>query len=149
MRKFSVYCLVLFVILVVLVWLNNVSSYSRRIGDTNFYLVETMTNSKDGKPLAGLFYKMADEGGYAGEMSSGFPKSILWNERYLISKNYDGIKPDVIMYVVIDMDSIEPLLGRRTGIHVFEREEDYSNFMKQINIKESEMNQTDNHIGWW
>ena len=46
-------------------------SYSRRIGNTRFYLVETMVDSKDGKPLAGLYYKPIAVSGYCGEESEG------------------------------------------------------------------------------
>ena len=37
-------------------------SYSRRIGNTRFYLVKTMADSKDRKPLVGLFYESRGRG---------------------------------------------------------------------------------------
>lgn len=39
-------------------------------------------------------------------MTPGFPLIILWNDKYLISKNYDGNHPIIIKYVVINLDSI-------------------------------------------
>lgn len=57
------------------------SSYSRKIGDTRFYLVETMAISKDGKPLVGLYYKPTSESGFIGEKTPGFPKKNLLEQQ--------------------------------------------------------------------
>lgn len=46
-----------------------------------------MADSKDGKPLVGLFYKPIATSGYSGENTPGFPKTIYWNDKYVISKN--------------------------------------------------------------
>lgn len=86
-------------------------SYSRRIGNTRFYLVETMVDSKDGKPLVGLYYKPIAVSGYCGENTPGFPKTIYWNNQYVISQNYDGKSPEIIEYVIINLDSIDPNNG--------------------------------------
>ena len=53
-------------------------SYSRRIGNTRFYLVKTIADSKDGKPLVGLYYKPIATSGYCGENTPGFPKTVYW-----------------------------------------------------------------------
>ena len=124
-------------------------SYSRRIGNTRFYLVETMEDSKDGKPLAGLYYKPIATSGFCGEHTPGFPKIILWNDRFVISKNFDGNNPEIVEYVIINLDSIDPNYGEMKDIHRFRNEEDYYAYLKQIKISEADMNQTDNHIAWW
>ena len=135
--------------IIVIAGVNYSFSYSRRIGNTRFYLITTMSNSKEGKPLAGLFYKPTATSGYNGENTPGFPISILWNGKYLISKNFDGNNPTIISYIVINMDSIKTDYGEMTDIHTFVKEEDYNNYLKQMHFSESDMNQTDNHIAWW
>lgn len=128
---------------------NHYFSYNRRIGNTRFYLVETMVDSKEGKPLAGLYYKPAATSGYNGENTPGFPKAILWNDHYIISKNFDGNNPMIIEYVIINMDSIRSDFGEMNDIHRFQDQESYYNYLKQIKLSEADMNQTDNHIAWW
>ena len=98
--------LVIVIGLLALVVINYSLSYSRRIGNTHFYLVETMALSEKGESLAGLYYRSDSTTGYIGEMTPGFPLIILWNDKYLISKNYDGNHPIIIKYVVINLDSI-------------------------------------------
>lgn len=124
-------------------------SYSRRIGNTRFYLVETMVDSKTGKPLAGLYYKPIATSGFCGENTPGFPKIIYWNDKFVISKNFDGNNHEIVEYVIINLDSIEPNYGDMNDIHRFRNEEEYYTYLKQIKLSEADMNQTDNHIAWW
>ena len=99
-------------------------SYSRRIGNTRFYLVETMVDSKTGKPLAGLYYKPIATSGFCGENTPGFPKIIYWNDKFVISKNFDGNNHEIVEYVIINLDSIEPNYGEMNDIHRFRNEEE-------------------------
>ena len=124
-------------------------SYSRRIGNTRFYLVETMVDSKTGKPLAGLYYKPIATSGFCGENTPGFPKIIYWNDKFVISKNFDGNNHEIVEYVIINLDSIEPNYGEMNDIHRFRNEVEYYTYLKQIKLSEADMNQTDNHIAWW
>ena len=124
-------------------------SYSRRIGNTRFYLVETMVDSKTGKPLAGLYYKPIATSGFCGENTPGFPKIIYWNDKFVISKNFDGNNHEIVEYVIINLDSIDPNNGEMKDIHRFRNEEEYYTYLKQIKLSEADMNQTDNHIAWW
>lgn len=144
------YFIILPVIVLLLLWLNDVLSYSRRIGNTRFYLVETMVNSKEGKPLAGLHYKLNGKrsSGYKGISMYGYPKIILWNDKYIISKNYDGNSTDIISYVVINQNSVNPVNADIEEIYHFTSESDYYTFLRQIKLSESDLNQTDNHILW-
>lgn len=150
LNKYWVSSLILFSIGLLLLLVNHFDwSYSRRIGNTRFYLVETMVDSNDGKPLAGLYYKPTDISGYNGENTPGFPMTILWNDRYIISKNFDGNKPEIVEYVIINIDSIESNFGEMKDIRRFQNKEDYYNYLKRIKLSEADMNQTDNHIAWW
>ena len=143
-------CLILPTIVVVLLFMNHYSwSYSRRIGNTQFYLVETMANSKSGKPLAGLYYKPTAESGYNGEWTPGFPLYVLWNDKYIISKNFDGDNPTIIKYIIINMDSINPKTEVITDIHEFDTKDEYYNYLNQINLSESDMKQTNNVLSIW
>lgn len=143
-------CLLLIFIGSFLLFLNHYFfSYSRRIGNTRFYLVKTIADSKDGKPLVGLYYKPIATSGYCGENTPGFPKTVYWNDRYVISKNFDGNSPEIIEYVIINLDSIEPNYGKMNNIHRFRDKKEYYTYLKQLKISEADMNQTDNHIAWW
>ena len=139
----SVTVLVLFLLL-----LNDYMSYSMRIGNTPCYLVETMAISKDGRPLLGLYCK-TKHGGYKGVEMRGFPKNVLWNDKYLISKNYNGNDMDIISYVIINQDSVNISDGDIADLHIFEAEADYYNYLRQIELSESEMEQIDYRITWW
>lgn len=142
-------CLGLIFIGLSLLLLNDYFSYSRKIGNTHFYLVETMTNSKTGKPLAGLYYMTANHSGYYGGNTPGFPKYILWNDKYLISKNFDGNNSKIVEYIIINLDSIKTETGEMTDIHRFQDKTAYHKYLNQIKLSETEMNHTDNHIAWW
>ena len=147
--KFLIF-LVIVIGLLALVVINYSLSYSRRIGNTHFYLVETMALSEKGESLAGLYYRSDSTTGYIGEMTPGFPLIILWNDKYLISKNYDGNHPIIIKYVVINLDSINTDYYKEPkGIRTFSKRNDYLNYLQERHLSESNMNQTDNHIGWW
>ena len=125
------------------------SSYSRKIGDTRFYLVETMAISKDGKPLVGLYYKPTSESGFIGEKTPGFPKKIYWNNKFLIAKNYDGNHPEITSYIIINLDSVDSSNGELNGVKRFTLKSDYYAFLHQINVSEQTMSQTDNNLAWW
>ena len=75
--------------------------------------------------------------------------TILWNDRYIISKNFDGNKPEIVEYVIINIDSIESNFGEMKDIRRFQNKEDYYNYLKRIKLSEADMNQTDNHFAWW
>lgn len=132
-----------------LLFLNECFSYSRRIGNTNFYLVQSMAFSKSGSQLAALYYSSSDVYGYYGGETPGFPKYILWNDKYLISKNFDGDNPEIVEYVIINLDCVNPKTGEMTEIHRFQDDKAYYKYLKQIKLSEADMNQTDNHIAWW
>ena len=124
-------------------------SYCRRIGDTRFYLVETLAISEKGKRLAGLYYMPTDGSGYYGGRTPGYPLTVLWNDHYIISKNFDGNNPVITEYVIINMDSIIDETIELRDIRRFEDEKEYYNYLKEIGLSEDEMKQTDNHLGLW
>ena len=143
------YILIILIIIGSLLILNHFCSYSRRIGNTRFYLVETQVDSNEGEPLAGLYYKPVAVSAFIGENTPGFPMTILWNDHYIISKNFDGNNPEIVEYVIINIDSINSDFGEMRDIHKFQDENAYYNYLKQIELSEDEMNKTDNHIVWW
>ena len=122
-KKKILYCIILtfFVVIIILVLLNNYMSYSMRIGGTRFFLVETMATSKEG----------------------------LWNEKYLISKNYDGKDTTITNYVIINQKSVNSSDGSIADIHIFKREKDYNNYLQNIGLSESDMKTINNRITWW
>ena len=123
-------------------------SYSMRIGNTRFFLVETIAISRNGNPLLGLYYKDMF-GGYRGVEMSGFPKIILWNDKYLISKNHNGLDSTISSYVIINQDSVNTSDGDILGSHIFKEETDYNNYLQRIGLSESKMKIIDNRITWW
>ena len=76
--------------------------------------------------------------GYCGENTPGFPKIIYWNDRYVISKNFDGNNSEIVEYVIINLDSINPNFGEMNDIHRFRDEKEYYAYMKQIKLSEAE-----------
>ena len=120
-----------------------------RVGKTRFCIVETMAMSKDGKPLVGLFYEPTELSGYKGVELSGYPYVILWNEKYLISKNCDGNDTIITSYDIINQDSVNMSTGEITGMCTFKTVADYMSYLRQIGLSESSMNQMDNHISLW
>ena len=108
-----------------------------------------MATSKEGKPLAGLFYKPSNIYGYVGEQTSGFPLIILWNENYLISKNYDGCSTDIIKYMVINLDRVNTDSITIPEIYEFTEQKDYDMFLQNIGLSEADMKRTNNYISWF
>lgn len=132
----------------VLLVFNHYMSYSMRIGDTNFYLVETMATSDDGKTLQGLYYKDVN-GSYKGVAMNGFPKNVLWNDKYIISKNYDGNTSAITNYVVIRLCNTSGSSDVISEQYVFVTKTEYNCFLKKSGISEFNMKQIDNRVLWW
>lgn len=148
MKKVTKMAIILLVLFLFLLLLNHYMSYSMKIGNTSFYLVETMATSDDGKTLLALCHKDIN-GGYKGIEMSGFPKNILWNDKYLISKNYDGNTPIIINYVIIKLNNINVSDGVISELYVLNTKTEYNNFLQQRGLSESNLKQIDNHILWW
>ena len=99
--------------------------------------------------LVELCYKSDREsGGFSGVSMPGYPKTILWNDKYIISKNYDGYNEDIISYVVINQNSVNVKTEEIEEIYYFTSEDDYKRFLRQISLSEQGMNQTGNRILW-
>ena len=128
-KKKILYCIILtfFVVIIILVLLNNYMSYS----------------------MLGLYFEIRNNGGYKGVEMSGFPRIILWNEKYLISKNYDGKDTTITNYVIINQKSVNSSDGSIADIHIFKREKDYNNYLQNIGLSESDMKTINNRITWW
>ena len=146
-KKFKCF-IILLILFIFLLLLNHYMSYDMRIGDTRFYLVETMSTSEDGRSLLGLYHKDM-YGGYKGVEMNGFPRIILWNDEYLISKNYDGRNTTINSYVIICQDSINESDSDIAGIQIFKKEVDYNNYLHQLGLSESKMKIINNNITWW
>lgn len=74
----------------------------KRIGDTNFYLVETMAISSEGKPLPGLYYsRRPQEKGFSGVSLGAIPFQLFWNNRYIVVKCTDRDSKRLIKYCII------------------------------------------------
>ena len=146
--KYFIILLILLILFIFLLLLNHYMSYDMRIGNTRLYLVETMATSEDGESLLGLYCKNVN-GGYKGVEMNGFPRIILWNDEYLISKNYDGRDTTINSYVIINQDSINESDGDIAGIQIFKKEVDYNNYLHRIGLSESKMKIINNNITWW
>lgn len=118
--KMKKYLYITLVLICSVLILNHCTSHSRRIGNTRFYLVNT----------------------------PGFPKTILWNDHYIISKNFDGDSPEIVEYVIINIDSINPDNGEMKEIHRFRDRQSYINYLKHIKLSKADMKQTGNHVAW-
>ncbi len=141
--------IILSVVILFLLLLNDYMSYSMRIGNTRFYLLESIYTPNDGMPLLDLYYKDELTDGYKGVEMSGFPKNILWNEKFLISKNYNGNASTIISYVIINLDSVNVYGDNELKLHNFKTETEYNKYLQQEGISESQMKQVDNRISWW
>lgn len=148
MNKVKKIIIILLGVIIFLIILNHYMSYSMKIANSNFYLVETMATSKEGKPLLGLYYK-DKYGGYKGVDMSGFPKIILWNDKYLITKNYDGNDSSITSYVIINLDSVSASNGIISEPLILKTTTEYNDYMQQNRLSELKMKQIDNCILWW
>ncbi len=122
----------------------------KRIGDTNFYLVETMAMSSNGKPLPGLYYSQnTSEEGFCGINLGAVPSQILWNCRYIVVKCIDRDNKKLISYCIIKIlktSSFDP--ADNYELHEYTKKDEYEKAMRNFGLKESEMNHTDNIIPW-
>lgn len=117
----------------------------KRIGTTNYYLVESMTESADGGLLSNLYFK--DEIGFGESIKiKGYPKHIFWNENYIIVKCSDVYKNHIINYCII-----KQVDNQRDAYHSFQEHNDsieYKSAMSILGLDETKMNYTDDNIPW-
>ena len=118
----------------------------KRIGNTNFYLIESYAISKDGHPLACLYYKY--DNAYEGVRMSGFPLYIMWNEDYIITKNYDGKKNKIISYNIIESLQTDKSY-MPVKVYEFSTKSAYHIALRNLGIDEKKINCTDNHLPWF
>ena len=129
--------------------LGDITQY-KRIGDTNFYLVETMAESSEGKPLPGLYYsRNPQKEGFSGTNLGAIPFQLLWNNTYIVVKCTDRDSKRLIKYCIIKFcnTSIHGRAGNYV-LHEYTTKKEYERAMGYYGLNESEMNQTDNRIPW-
>ena len=122
----------------------------KRIGDTNFYLVETMANSSDGRPLPGLYYsRNPSEKGFSGISLDGVPYQIFWNNSYIVVVCTDREGKIIAKYCIIKI-LITSSADCADDYEVYEyaTKNEYEKAMCYYGLKPSEMNHTDNRIPW-
>lgn len=122
----------------------------KRIGNTNFYLVETMAISPEGYPLPNLYYSQNPrKNGFSGINQKGIPYQIFWNERFLVVKCSDTDSGKIINYCVMeDLKTTNKNPGNNYNLHEYATKKEYEEAMKLFGLNEIEMNQTDNNIPW-
>ena len=142
--------IVLILMLLLGVWgFGDITQY-KRIGDTNFFLVETMAESLEGRPLPDLYYsRNAGKDGFSGVNQRGIPYQIFWNGHFLVVKCSDRDSKRTINYCIIEFS--DSPISNRTGnydLHEYAGKREYEKAMLFFGLKESEMNQTDSRIPW-
>lgn len=119
----------------------------KRIGNTNFYLMETYAISKEGFPLASLFYKHDSTEIYEGVCMSGYPLYIMWNSDFIITKNYDGNHRKIINYNIIEI--IHSNVSQNSfKVYEFSTKSRYHIALSNYGIDEQNLEHTDNNISW-
>lgn len=122
----------------------------KRIGYTNFYLVETMANTSEGNPLPGLFYsRNPSKEGFSGISLDGVPFQIFWNDSYIVVECTDREGKGLIKYYIIKLlstssdDSVD-----NYEVYEYATKNEYVKAMGYYGLQKSEMNHTDNRIPW-
>ncbi|MCM1078170.1 MAG: hypothetical protein NC344_01765 [Bacteroidales bacterium] len=122
----------------------------KRIGNTSFYLVETMAISSEGHPLPNLYYSQNPyKDGFSGINQKGIPYRIFWNERFIVIKCSDINSKKIINYCIIkDLKTTNKNPDDNYNLHEYNRKDEYEEAMRFFGLNESEMFQTDNNIPW-
>lgn len=117
----------------------------KRIGDTNFYLVEP-----DGFPWPQIYYSRPSDRGFYGLETEGFPYYIYWNDSIVIVKHSDSARKRLINYCIIkDLKTNDTInIDNDYELHEYQTKKEYEKAMDCLGLKESEMNQTDSSIPW-
>lgn len=117
----------------------------KRIGDTNFYLVEP-----DGFPWPQIYYSRPSDRGFYGLETEGFPYYIYWNDSIVIVKHSDSARKRLINYCIIKDLKINDTINIENNyeLHEYMTKKEYEKAMDCLGLKESEMNQTDSSIPW-
>lgn len=154
MRKFAIIILALtammfFLLLLAALGFGDIDQY-KRIGKTNFYLMESMGITKDGRTIPTLRYSLnSNIGGYAGAGVLGVPKHIFWNDSILVVKCSDKLDGKITNYCIIKMfktENCEP--WEEYELNQYATSMEYVQAMNAMGLKESEMRYTDNSIPW-
>ena len=147
-KSFIIFAIIgLFTILLVGWFICWQSLPSKRIGETDFYIMESFASTKQGKPLNSLYYKHDSLSVYEGILMAGYPVHIMWNDKYIVCKNSNGDNTSIINYVVL-VPNPSRLPEIPYDVNEFNSEKDYLCFLDQLGISESGMNYSDSHIPW-
>lgn len=145
-RTFFCMGLIVFFVIIAPITLGENLQY-KRIGNTNFYLMETYAISKEGLPLANLYYKYDDSETYEGVCMYGYPLYIMWNSDYVITKNYDGNHSKIISYNIIRVYQSKST-NKPFKVYEFLTKSAYYIGLHNLGIDEQILKCTDNNIPW-
>lgn len=149
--SFAVLIMVLFTIILFLGALGcgDITQY-KRIGNTNYYLVETMAISSEGTPLPNLYYSQnPGKDGFSGINQKGIPYLIFWNERFVVVKCSDINSKRITNYCIIEnFKTTNKNPDKNYNLHEYATMEEYKEAMKLFGLNEIEMYQTNNSIPW-
>ena len=146
--KVPLYTFILFAFLFVLLFVLISIDYTpyKRIGKTEYYLLETMAQSSDGSALPGLYRLVGDN--YVGVSLSGYPKHIFWDNDYILVKCTDGNRNDIITtYCIIKQVGKYDYL-EKWDVRLFSDSKDYETAIKKLHLDEFKMDYTDAKIPW-
>ena len=138
----------IFVFIIMLLMISVDIRLYKRIGDTNFYLVESVGSTvEDGKTPSHLYYRYDWDEESLGEGLGlcGFPKQLFWNDKHLCLTNitYSNGQINDTIYYIIEIEKRNEL-----NIYKYETEAEFKSAEKELGLDESKMNHTDDNLPW-
>jgi len=141
-RKWHYFASIVLMLLVVSSCFGDITQY-KRIGETDYYLVET----EDGI-YTDIYYYIDEESGFGESVKyKGFVKEIYWNDKYLIVKCTNRESQKIINYCIIEQ------YGRNDKyipwkVHEYATKQEFEKAKIKFGLDEKKMNYTDSYIPW-
>ncbi|MCQ2335633.1 MAG: hypothetical protein MJ010_00405 [Paludibacteraceae bacterium] len=141
-KKIILFILIFFSILTIIIVVLGNHEPIKRIGDTNFYLIQT-----DGSNRSYVYYRRTDDFEGINEYQV---ENIYWNDSYLLLECHNGDlthqSPEKAYYII--EQNVSDSEGVPWRVNLFKSKSSYERRLSILHLKKSEMKHTDAHIPW-
>lgn len=135
--------IILFIIMIPIVpFCGDITQY-KRIGETNYYLVESLGN----EPYSDLHYRYENKHFGESVKYKGFAKDLYWNDTYLIIKCTGKRSTEINNYCIIKQQSSSQK-NVPWEVYEYQTEKEFESAKKKLGLNEEEMEYTSSCIPW-
>ena len=135
----------IFILLLFLLFAGDIIQY-KRIGNTNFYLVEIMTMDSNGKMLPDIYWRENVSEDYFLHVNvKGFPKIVYWDNNYILVHSSDNKSDEIFSYSIITQN-LKQDNGVQWDVQSYDSIVTYQLALHRLGLDETKMDSTDTKI---